>query len=81
MSERVNKEPVKIDFKHTIEKNICLNIKRNGGSISRDGLYACFQDQQFVIDAFVKSLIRRRYINEFDNELHLDWFILENLVA
>lgn len=82
MSEvKAKKEPVKIDFKHTIKMNICTAIKRNVGSITRDVLYAHFIDQPFVVDAFVKTLIRRRYLNEYDGQLHLDWLILENLAV
>ena len=71
----------KIEFKHTLEKNICMTIKRNGGHISREGLYASFQDESFVIDAFIKSLKSRKYLVEDDSGLYLDMYIYEKLAV
>lgn len=78
MTENVKK---KIEFKHTLEKNICIAMKKNGGFITKEGLYAAFQDQSFVVDAFVKSLKNRKYLQEDDEGLHLDWYIYEKLMV
>jgi len=65
-----------IKFDYTLQKNICMFIKRQGGNCLTEMIH---QESSFVIDAMLRNLKNKKYISMDDKEIYLDLFIYDQL--
>lgn len=69
-----------IKFDYTLQKNICMFIKRQGGNCLTEMIHQEYpQESSFVIDAMLRNLKNKKYISMDDKEIYLDLFIYDQL--
>lgn len=62
----------KIKFDYTLQKNICMYLKRKEGQVSVEQIQKDFeQEGPIVVLAMLKSLKMKKYISYDDNNVYL----------
>lgn len=62
----------KVKFDYTLQKNICMYLKRNEGQVTMNQIQKDFeQEGPIVILAMLKSLQSKKYISYDDHNVYL----------
>ena len=62
----------KIKFDYTLQKNICMYLKRIGGHTTMTSIIDEFKTESpFVVEAMLKSLKGKKYISYDNHNVHL----------
>lgn len=65
-------EMPKVKFDFTLQKNICMYLKRNEGHASIEDVKSSFsQEGDITVMAMLKSLKQKKYVSYDDKNVHL----------